>query len=99
MLAATQSRRRVRLLVNQAAKPTDGRTVRQQLQAVVDRYVNPTLDGPLRIDLLGAVPSDPSVREAVQKRQLLMVGAPGSPAALGIVEAATRLVSEERRTS
>ena len=99
VLAATQSRRRVRLLVNQAAKRTDGRTVRQQLQAVVDRYVNPTLDGPLRIDLLGAVPSDPSVREAVQKRQLLMVGAPGSPAALGIVEAATRLVSEERRTS
>ena len=35
VLANTQNRRHVRLLVNQTAKPADGRNVRQQLQQVI----------------------------------------------------------------
>ncbi len=93
VLATTQGRRHVHLLVNQTRKPGEGRSVRLQLQQVVDRYVNPQLDSPLRLDLLGEVPSDPAVREAVQRRQLLMQMAPGTPACVALVAAAGRLLS------
>ena len=92
VLANTQGRRHVRLLVNQTTKPADGRNVRQQLQQVIDRYVNPALGEPLRIELLGAVPTDPAVREAVQKRQLMLLGSPGAPAAVAVAEAAAKLI-------
>lgn len=93
VLATTQGRRVLQLVVNQARRPGDGRTVRQQLQQVVDRYVSPTLDAPVRLDLLGEVPSDPAVREAVLRRELLLERLPGTPAALGIVGVATRMLS------
>jgi flagellar biosynthesis protein FlhG len=93
VLATTQGRRHVRLVVNQTRKPGEGRVVRQQLQQVVDRYVNPGLDSPVRLDLLGDVPADPSVREAVQRRQLLMQSAPGSAAAIAVVNLSTRLAT------
>ena len=92
VLANTQGRREVQLVVNQTHKPADGRNVRQQLQQVVDRYVNPGLDAPLRIELLGEVPADPAVREAVQGRYLLLQRAPGSAAAVGIGAVAARLL-------
>jgi len=93
VLATTQARRRISLVVNQVRKTGEGRTVRAQLQQVVDRYVNPGLDKPLQIDLLGEVPADPAVREAVQRRQLLLEVLPGTPAALGLVGVATRMAS------
>ncbi len=92
VLATTQGRRRMHLLVNQTRKPGEGRQVRQQLQQVVDRYVNPQLDGPVRLDLLGEVPADPAVRDAVLRRQLVLEWLPGTSASLGIVAAAARLL-------
>jgi flagellar biosynthesis protein FlhG len=65
--------------------------VRNQLQQVVDRYVNPGLDSPLRIELVGEVPVDPAVRDAVQRRQLLLDSLPGAPAAIAMLAVATRL--------
>ncbi len=91
VLANTQGRRRINLLVNQTRKPGEGRIVRQQLQQVVDRYVNPTLPAAVRLDLLGEVPLDPAVREAVQRRQLLMEALPGTPAALALLNAVSRM--------
>ena len=91
VLATTQGRRKMNLIVNQTRKPGEGRAVRQQLQQVVDRYVNPSLDRPVRLELLGEVPSDPAVREAVQRRQLLMEALPGTPAAMALVAVATRM--------
>jgi flagellar biosynthesis protein FlhG len=93
VLATTQGRRKVNLLVNQTRKMGEGRAVRQQLQQVVDRYVNPGLDSPVRLELLGDVPSDAGVRESVQRRQLLLELLPGSAAAAAIVAAAGRLMS------
>ena len=93
VLATTQGRRRVHLLVNQTRKPGEGRAVRQQLQQVVDRYVNPGLDSPVRLELLGEVPNDAAVRESVQRRQLLMESLPGTPAAMALVAVATRLTA------
>jgi flagellar biosynthesis protein FlhG len=93
VLASTQGRRTLQLVVNQARRPGDGRTVRQQLQQVVDRFVSPALDSPVRLDLLGEVPSDPAVREAVLRRELLLERLPGTPAALGIAAVATRMLA------
>jgi flagellar biosynthesis protein FlhG len=92
VLATTQGRRSVYLLVNQTAKATDARNVRNQLQAVVDRYVNPGLEAPVRLELLGGVPADTAVREAIQTRQLMMLRSPGAPAATALTEAAARLL-------
>jgi flagellar biosynthesis protein FlhG len=92
VLAQTQGRRRFDLVVNQTRKMGEGRAVRQQLQQVVDRYVNPGLDTPVRLELLGEVPSDPAVRESVQRRQLLQELLPGSPAAVGLSAVAGKLM-------
>jgi flagellar biosynthesis protein FlhG len=92
VLAQTQGRRQFRLLVNQTRKLGEGRAVRQQLQQVVDRYVNPNLDSAVRLELLGEIPADAAVREAVQRRQLLLETLPGAPAALAMTAVASRLL-------
>jgi flagellar biosynthesis protein FlhG len=94
VLATTQQRRRILVAVNQARRPGEGRVVRQQLQQVVDRYVNPGLDAPMRLDLLGEVPADAAVREAVLRRELLAETQPGAPAAVAVGALATRLLAD-----
>jgi flagellar biosynthesis protein FlhG len=93
VLAATQGRRKVQLLVNQTRKPGEGRGVRQQLQQVIDRFVNPGLDSPVRLELLGEVPSDPAVRESVLRRQLMLEALPGTPASMALVAVAAKLTA------
>jgi flagellar biosynthesis protein FlhG len=92
VLAQTQGRRRFNLVVNQTRKLGEGRAVRQQLQQVVDRYVNPALDAPVRLELLGEIPSDPAVRDSVLRRQLLVEMLPGCPASLAIGNLAGKLI-------
>ena len=65
--------------------------MRQQLQLVVDRYVNNALDSPVRLELLGEIPSDMAVRDAVQRRQLLLEMLPGAPAAVALAAIAARI--------
>ena len=94
VLVAQQQRRAIKLVVNQVNRPGEGRVIRGQLQQVLDRFVVPTLEGEgasIRLELMGEVPLDSAVREAVQRRQLLLELLPGSAAAQGIVEIATRL--------
>lgn len=100
VLAAQQERRLIRLAVNQVSRAGEGKVIRGQLQQVIDRYVSPTLvrdgDGSaeqIKLTLLGEVPADPSVREAVQKRQLLLHMLPGSPSARAVQGLAERLVA------
>jgi flagellar biosynthesis protein FlhG len=93
VLAATQGRRQISLVVNQTRRPGEGRMVRQQLQQVVDRYVSPGLDSPVRLELLGELPVDPAVREAVQRRELLFETLPGAPAAMALAAIAGRLTA------
>jgi flagellar biosynthesis protein FlhG len=95
VLATTQGRRRISLVVNQTSKPAEGRAVCAQLQKVIDRYVSPQLDQPMQLELLGAVPSDAAVREAVQRRQLLLTALPGTPAALALVALAGRITARQ----
>ena len=94
VLATLHGRRHAWVLVNQSRRPGDGRSVRTQLQTVIDRYLNPTLDSALQLTLLGEVPLDPAVRQAVQRRELLLQVQPGCPAAIGLLAAATRLAEQ-----
>ena len=91
VLSSQQQRGAIRLIVNQVSQIGEGRTVRAQLQRVVDRFVNPGAKLPVTLDLIGAVPADKTVRDAVQKRELLLEIYPGSPAALAVNAIATRL--------
>ncbi len=90
VLANVQGRRNIRLLINQTRRAGEGRAVCSQLQQVVDRYVNVGLDVPVRLDLLGEIPLDPAVREAVLRRELLMDSQPGCAAARSLLEVAGR---------
>lgn len=94
VLATTQGRRRMHLLVNQTTRTGEGRVIRGQLQQVVDRYVSPGLEEPVKLDFIGEIPRDDAVREAVQRRQLLMMSLPGSAAAQAINATAGRLRAE-----
>lgn len=94
VLATQQGRRAIRLVVNQVSAVGEGRTIRNQLQLVVDRFVAPNLpmgSEPLRLELLGEIPSDASVREAVQKRVLLIEKMPGTPSARAVAGIADKL--------
>ena len=98
VLAVLQKRRKIRLVVNQVSAAGEGRTIRNQLQLVVDRFVAPQLkaqgdSGPLVLELLGEIVSDPAVREAVQRRTLLLATQPGSPAAQAVSAIATRMTA------
>jgi flagellar biosynthesis protein FlhG len=96
VLATQYERRRIQMVVNQVSRAGEGRAVRGQLQLVIDRYVTPSLgEGavPVKLDLLGEIPHDASVREAVQRRELLMQSMPGSAAAQAIGAIATRLLA------
>jgi len=91
VLATTQGRRSLQLVVNQVLKPGEGRAIRGQLQQVIDRYVSPGQDTPVKLELVGEVPVDPAVRDAVHKRQLLVDLYPGTAAARAIVALAARI--------
>jgi len=40
---------------------------------------------------MGDIPSDPAVRQAIMRRQLLMQATPGSPAALAVSQLAAKV--------
>ena len=91
VLATTQQRVAVKLLVNQVLRPGEGKVIRGQLQQVVDRYVSQMINADVKLELVGEIPSDTAVREAVQRRQLLLECFPGSVAAQAVGALAGRL--------
>ena len=91
VLANTQQRRTLQLLVNQANRPGEGKVIRGQLQQVIDRYVSPATGGPVKLELVGEIPIDPAVREAVQRRRLLLEAFPGTAAARAIGAVAQKI--------
>jgi len=94
VLATQQQRRDIRVVVNQVGRIGEGRSIRHQLQLVVDKFVTPTLPegtGVPLLELIGEIPLDPSVREAVQKRQLVVEMLPGSAAAQAVHAIAAKI--------
>ncbi len=96
VLTAQQSREQLHLVINQVGRVGDGRTICNQLQQVVGRFVHTANGGSPRLNLLGEIPLDNSVREAVQRRQLLLELHPGSAASQGVVQIATRLLARSK---
>jgi flagellar biosynthesis protein FlhG len=93
VLANQQHRRIIKLVVNQTSRLGEGRAIRGQLQQVVDRFVNTPGETPLKLELLGEVPNDPAVREAVQRRQLVLETMPGCAAATAVGLVAEKLMA------
>jgi len=96
VLATQQQRTAISLVVNQVSRAGEGRVIRGQLQQVVDRFVAPSMpegSPPIKLELLGEIPTDTAVREAVQKRQLLLETLPGCEAAKGIMAIAAKLAT------
>ncbi len=91
VLAMQHKRQHVRMIINQTVRPGDGRAITTQLQQVLDRFVTTDTGRSVRLIHVGDIPADPAVREAVMRRQLLMVSMPGCPAALAVAEVARKL--------
>jgi len=91
VLAMQQKRQHVRMVVNQAARPGDGRAITSQLQQVLERFVATDSGRPLRLIHMGDIPADLAVRDAVMRRQLLLLQTPGCPAALAISQLANKI--------
>jgi len=91
VLATQQQRRHLGLVVNQANRPGEGRTICTQLQTVLSRFVD-TAGHSFRLDLMGEVKNDAAVRQAVLRRQLLLEQSPGSDASQGLRALANKLI-------
>ena len=89
VLVGQQKRQIIRIVVNQTARQGDGRAITTQLQQVLDRFVK--TEQPIRLIHSGDIPSDPMVRQAIMRRQLLLQSTPGCPAALAIAQLAGKL--------
>ena len=91
VLAMQQKRQHVRMVVNQAARPGDGRAITSQLQQVLERFGATGSGRPRRLIHMGGIPADLAVRDAVMRRQLLLLNTPGCPAALAISQLAGKI--------
>ncbi len=93
VLAMQQERRVIGMVVNQVSRPGEGKGICTQLGAVLARFAGARPGGhPFQLQLWGEVGSDKAVRQAVLKRQLLLEQYPGSDAAQGVKQLATRLL-------
>jgi flagellar biosynthesis protein FlhG len=91
VLVTQQKRQTVRLVINQTARTGDGRAITVQLQQVLDRFVATEPGRPIKLVHMGDIPADPSVRQAIMRRQLLAQSMSGAPAALAIAQLAQRV--------
>ena len=91
VLAMQQNRQQVRLVVNQTTRPGDGRNITGQLQQVLNRFLSSQNGQGIKLLHMGDVPADQSVKDAIMRRQLLLVHAPGCPAALAVGQIAGRI--------
>lgn len=105
VLVAQQQRQQIRLVVNQSQRTGDGKAITNQLQTVLNRFLAPRESAApdlvgstkgrapaVRLIHMGDVPVDPAVKEAVMRRQLLLVHTPGCAASMAVVQIAARLV-------
>lgn len=91
VLVGEQQRRTIRMVINQTARMGDGRAITTQLQQVLDRFVVAKPGEKVRLVHMGDIPADTAVRQAVMRRQLLILSTPGCPAALAISQLAGKI--------
>jgi flagellar biosynthesis protein FlhG len=93
VLALMQQRTSLKLVFNQARNAAEGRRLAEQLQQVVDRFVNAQSAISVTLEHLGQIPADPAVSGAARKRQLLFVASPEAPASRAVAALAEALDS------
>jgi flagellar biosynthesis protein FlhG len=84
ILNQLQERSEFLLVVNQADPSCSGRigaSVANHLQNVISRFLGPVSHNPVRIELIGSIPQDPTVPQAIRQRQLLAEVSPQAPSA------------------
>ena len=91
VLVGQQKRQTIRMVINQTARLGDGRAITLQLQQVLDRFVTTDPGRPVKLVHMGDIPADPTVRQAIMRRQLLMQASPSCPAALAIAQLALKI--------
>lgn len=91
VLVGQQKRQTIRMVINQAARMGDGRAITVQLQQVLDRFVTTDPGRPIKLIHMGDIPADPAVRQAIMRRQLLILATPSCPAALAIGQLAIKI--------
>lgn len=91
VLVGQQKRHSIRMVINQTARIGDGKAITVQLQQVLDRFVVSEPGRPIKLIHMVDIPADPSVRQAIMRRQLLMQAAPGCPAAMAISQLALKI--------
>jgi len=91
VLVGEQQRRTIRMVINQTARMGDGRAITNQLQQVLDRFVVTKPGEKVRLIHMGDIPADTAVRQAVMRRQLLILSTPGCPAALAMSQLAGKI--------
>ena len=80
--------RRFEVLANQVDTPTQGRSLFDRLSKVTDKYLD------VELGYLGAIPSDPYLRRAVQERKPLVSLFPRAPASMAIRDVGRRLTRQ-----
>jgi len=91
VLVGQQKRQSIRMVINQTARLGDGRAITVQLQQVLDRFVICEPGRAIKLIHMGDIPADPTVRQAIMRRQLLMQTTPGCPAAMAISQLALKI--------
>jgi flagellar biosynthesis protein FlhG len=91
VLAQMQKRTSVHLVFNQVRSAVEGRKLAEQLQLVVDRFINAQPGIIVKLNYLGEIPTDVAVSNAIRKRQLLFVSTPDAPSAQAIAALAAVL--------
>ena len=91
VLVGQQKRQTIRMVINQTARLGDGRAITLQLQQVLDRFVTTDPGRPVKLVHMGDIPADPTVRQAIMRRQLLMQASPSCPAALASAQLALKI--------
>ncbi|NDD14533.1 MAG: MinD/ParA family protein, partial [Betaproteobacteria bacterium] len=69
VLTSQQKRQQIRMIINQTARLGDGRAITVQLQQVLDRFVSKAQGVNIKLVHTGDIPSDPSVKMAIMRRQ------------------------------
>lgn len=91
VLAMMQQRTFLKLVFNQTRSEAEGRKLAEQLQQVVDRFVNRQVADAVRLDYLGHIPGDPAASVSARKRQLLFLESPQAPACKALAALARAL--------
>jgi flagellar biosynthesis protein FlhG len=72
------------LVVNQTDPLRSGQVgtaIANHLQNVISKFLRSKDQSPVRVELVGAIPQDPAIPQAIRQRRLLAETAPGAPSA------------------